>query len=103
MTKKLWVFGTLIVCAVLFGLMTSKSADAQGGSIGRWQITSGVGSQNTAWKIDTVTGESQSVGVLLIAQRPAFCSARGDKASMPCAASPPKTFCQDQVKTSHLS
>ncbi len=58
MTEKLWVFGTLIVCALLFGLMTSKSADAQGGSIGRWQISSGGVNLETAWKIDTVTGET---------------------------------------------
>ena len=30
-------------------------------------------------------------------------TARGDSASMPCAASPPSTFCQDQVTTSSLS
>ena len=58
MTEKLWVFGTLIVCAVLFGLMASKSADAQGVSTGRWQITSGAGDIPNAWKIDTVTGET---------------------------------------------
>ena len=29
-------------------------------------------------------------------------TARGDSASMPCAASPPSTFCQDQVTTSSL-
>jgi len=29
--------------------------------------------------------------------------ARGDSASMPCAASPPSTFCHDQVTTSSLS
>jgi hypothetical protein len=30
-------------------------------------------------------------------------TARGDSASMPCAASPPSTFCQDQVTTSSFS
>ena len=30
-------------------------------------------------------------------------TARGDSAIMPCAASPPSTFCQDQVTTSSLS
>ncbi len=30
-------------------------------------------------------------------------TARGDRASIPCAASPPSTFCQDQVTTSSLS
>ncbi len=30
-------------------------------------------------------------------------TARGPKASMPCCASPPSTFCQDQVATSSLS
>ncbi len=30
-------------------------------------------------------------------------TARGDSASMPCAASPPSTFCHDQVTTSSLS
>ena len=30
-------------------------------------------------------------------------TARGDNTSMPCAASPPNTFCQDQVVASNLS
>jgi hypothetical protein len=30
-------------------------------------------------------------------------TARGERASIPCPASPPKTFCQDQVTTSSLS
>src|SRR6185369_3189538 len=30
-------------------------------------------------------------------------TARGDNASMPCAASPPSTFCQDHVTTSSRS
>ena len=30
-------------------------------------------------------------------------TARGDRASIPCAASPPSTFCQDQVTTSSFA
>ena len=33
---------------------------------------------------------------------PARSTARGDSTSMPCCASPPSTFCQDQVTTSSL-